>query len=54
MPPRPWDPDAWVADPARLRMTLDWSPSGLITEGFERPLEWFYLNRVATLLTCQE
>lgn len=40
MAPRTWDTDTWVADSARIRSELGWSPGVGLEEGFTRTVEW--------------
>ena len=41
MPPRSWDTNVWVANAARARTGLAWSPRYSLREGFARTVEWF-------------
>jgi UDP-glucose 4-epimerase len=41
MPDRSWDTDVWVANPARIRAELGWSPTLDLERGLARTIAWY-------------
>jgi len=41
MPNRPWDSNVWVANAAKIKATLGWSPTLSFAQGFAKMVEWF-------------
>lgn len=41
MPNRSWDTDIWVANPAKIKRELGWSPRYDLEQGLRATVEWF-------------